>query len=546
MRASDLFVRCLENEGVKYVFGVPGEETLDLMDSLRESSIEFIATRHEQGAGFMAATVGRLTGVPGVALATLGPGVTNLVTPVAYAQLGAMPMCVITGQKPIHASKQGHFQMVDAIGMMKPITKHTCTVASGDRVPAIVREVFKIAEAERPGAVHVELPEDVAREQTSATPFAVHKVRRPDANEKAVAMACALIEQARSPLLLVGAGANRKRVSNMLLLFTTRTGIPFFNTQMGKGVIPEDHPLCLGTAALSDLDYVHCAVDRADLIINVGHDDIEKPPFFMTSKRPKVIHINFSPAQVDEIYFPQHEVVGDIAHAMWLLSERIQPQPHWDFSYSMRVKAYVDQKVVERADEDSFPVFPQRVVADVRTALGTDDIIALDNGTYKIWFARNYPALAPNTVLLDNALATMGAGLPSAIAAKLVFPERKVVAVCGDGGFMMNSQELETAVRLKLDLVVIVLNDGCYGMIKWKQQNLGFVECGVDYSNPDFVRYADAYGAQGHRVTKTDELLPLLRTCVSAPGVHLIDVPIDYSENTRVLTQELATKVCIS
>jgi acetolactate synthase-1/2/3 large subunit len=546
MRASDLFVRCLENEGVRYVFGVPGEETLDFLDSLRESTIQFVLTRHEQAAGFMAATVGRLTGVPGVVLATLGPGVTNLVTAAAYAQLGAMPMCMVTGQKPIHASKQGHFQIVDVIGMMKPLTKHTCTVVSGDRVPAIVREVFKIAETERPGAVHVELPEDVAAQESTARPFAVNKVRRPDANEKAVAMASALIEQARSPLLLVGSGANRKRVSKMLSLFLGRTGIPFFNTQLGKGVVPEDHPLCLGTAALSDRDFIHCAIERSDLIINVGHDVIEKPPFFMTENGPKVIHVNFSPAMVDDIYFPQHEVVGDIANALWLLSGRIQPQQHWDFAYFRRVKTYVDEMIAERADSDSFPILPQRLVADVRAALGREDILALDTGVYKIWFARNYPALAPNTVLLDNALATMGAGLPSAMAAKLVFPERKVVAVCGDGGFMMNSQELETAVRLKLDLVVIVLNDGSYGMIKWKQQNMCLAEFGMDYSNPDFVQYANAYGAHGHRVTKTADFLPLLRECVNGEGVHLIDVPVDYSENRRVLTQQLAEKVCIS
>lgn len=546
MKASDLFVRCLENEGVKYVFGVPGEENLDFIDSLRQSTIQFITTRHEQAAGFMAATVGRLTGIPGVVLSTLGPGVTNLITPAAYAQLGAMPMCMITGQKPIHVSKQGHFQIVDVIGMMKPITKHTCTLVRGDRAPAIVREIFKIAETERPGAVHVELPEDVAAEEATARPFVVNKVRRPDANEKAVAIASALIEEARSPLILIGAGANRKRVSNMLLLFITRTGIPFFNTMMGKGVIPEDHPLCLGTAALSDRDYIHCAVASSDLVINVGHDVIEKPPFFMTDNGAKVIHVNFFPAMVDDIYFPQHEVVGDIAHALWLLSERVRPQPHWDFAYFMRVKDYVDQKIAERAAADSFPMIPQRIVADIRAALGREDILVLDNGMYKIWFARNYPALAPNTVLLDNALATMGAGLPSALAAKLVFPERKVVAVCGDGGFMMNSQELETAVRLKLDLVVVVLNDGGYGMIRWKQQNMGFTEFGAGYSNPDFVQYANAYGAHGHRVAKTVDFLPLLRKCVNSDGVHLIDLPIDYSENTRVLTQELANMVCIA
>jgi acetolactate synthase-1/2/3 large subunit len=545
MRTSDLVIECLENEGVRYVFGVPGEENLDLLDSLRRSRIRLITTRHEQPAGIMAATVGRLTGIPGVCLATLGPGATNLVTAAAYAQLGAMPMCMITGQKPIHTSKQGHFQIVDAVGMMRPLTKFTRQLVKGDRVPAIVREAFKIAETERPGAVHLELPEDVAAEETAATPFTVNKVRRPDANEKAVTIAAALIEEARSPLLLIGAGANRKRVSKMLLRFIDRTGIPFFNTQMGKGVIPENHPLCLGTAALSDLDYIHCAVERSDLVINVGHDVIEKPPFFMTERGPKVIHVNFFPANVDDIYFPQHEVVGDIAHALWLMSERIRPQSHWDFVYSMRVKAYADEKIAERADADGFPVVPQRLVADIRAALGAEDIVALDNGVYKIWFARNYRALAPNTLLLDNALAAMGAGLPSAMAAKLVFPERRVVAVCGDGGFMMNSQEMETAVRLKLDLVVIVLNDGGYGMIKWKQQSAGFADFGLDYSNPDFVKYADAYGAHGHRVTKTADFLPLLSECVRTEGVHLIDLPVDYSENMRVLTKELAEKVCI-
>ena len=545
MKASDLFVRCLEEEGVGYIFGVPGEENLDLVESLRTSSIRLIVTRHEQPAGFMAATVGRLTGIPGVCLSTLGPGATNLVTAAAYAQLGAMPMCMITGQKPIYTSKQGHFQIIDAVAMMQPLTKFTKQVVEADRIPSIVREAFKKAEAERPGAVHIELPEDVAAEATSNPPFAVKKVRRPDANERAVAIAVEMIAEARSPLLLIGAGANRKRVSQLLLRFVEKTGIPFFNTQMGKGVIPEDHPLFLGTAALSDHDYVHCAVDRSDLVINVGHDVIEKPPFFMEAGGPKVIHINFVPAEVDEIYFPQHEVVGDIANALWQLSERIDAQPHWDFAYFMRVKRFVDEKIAERSDSDSFPVLPQRLVADVRAVLGPLDILTLDNGMYKLWFARNYRALGANTLFLDNALATMGAGLPSAMAAKMICPERKVVAVCGDGGFMMNSQEIETAVRLDLDLSVIILTDSGYGMIKWKQQHAGFADWGLDFTNPDFVKYAQCYGALGHRVTRTEDLRGLLDECVSSPGVHIIDVPIDYSENARVLTRELNEKTCI-
>ncbi len=545
MKASDLLVRCLENEGVRYVFGVPGEENLDVLESLRTSSIKLILTRHEQTAGFMAATVGRLTGRPGVCLSTLGPGATNLVTAAAYAQLGGMPMCMLTGQKPVHSSKQGHFQIIDTVSMMRPLTKFTRQITRGDRIPAVVREAFKLSEAERPGAVHIELPEDIAAESTSTEPFPVHTVRRPDANEKAVAIAAQWLAEAQRPLVLVGAGANRKRVSKMLLRFLEHTGLRFFTTQMGKGVISEDHPQCLGTAALSDRDYLHCAIERADLIINLGHDVIEKPPFFMRPNGTRVVHVNFVAACVDEVYFPQHEVVGDIANALWQLTERVQPQPHWDFAYFDKVREHVSAKVSERADAEAFPLLPQRIVADVRAALNPEDIVTLDNGMYKLWFARGYRALAPNSLLLDNALATMGAGLPSAMAAKLLFPERNVVAVCGDGGFMMNSQDLETAVRLGLHLIVIIINDSGYGMIKWKQEGMGFEDFGLDFRNPDFVRYAACYGADGHRVTAASDLGGILRKCLRAPAVHVIDVPVDYSENVKVLTEELSTKSCI-
>ena len=545
MKASDLFVKCLENEGVEYIFGVPGEENLDFLESLRHSSIQLILTRHEQPAGFMAATIGRLTGHPGVCLSTLGPGATNFFTPAAYAQLGAMPMCMITGQKPIHSSKQGHFQIVDLVSMMKPVTKFTKQIVAGDRIPSNVREAFKVCVEERPGAVHLELPEDVAAEETNNLPIPSRPVRRPDANEKAVDAAIALCEQARHPLLLIGAGANRKLISKRLIELIEKTGIPFFNTQMGKGVIPEDHPLFLGTAALSDNDYLHCAINRADLIINIGHDVVEKPPFFMTQEGFKVIHINFVASGIDEIYFPQLDVVGDIANALWQISSRLIVPSHWDFSYFMKVKRYVDEKLAECSDVDSFPVIPQRLVSDVRAALGAEDIIALDNGVYKVWFARSYRALSANTILLDNALATMGAGLPSAMAAKMVFPERKVVAICGDGGFMMNSHEIETAVRIKLEITVLILNDSAYGMIKWKQDSMGFSDYGLDFTNPDFVKYAESFGAFGHRVTSTAELKSLLISSTTTPGVHIIDCPIDYSENAKVLTQELIEKACI-
>ena len=539
MKASDLFVKALEQEGVRYIFGIPGEENLDLLESLRTSPIQLILTRHEQAAGFMAATYGRLTGQVGVCLSTLGPGATNLVTAAAYAQLGAMPMMMVTGQKPIKASKQGRFQVLDVVDMMRPITKYTAQIVSGERIASQVREAFRMASSERPGAVHLELPEDIADEETRPNLIEQSVIRRPIAEEKGINRAVSMIELARSPLLLIGAAANRKMTSRMLSRFVDEMRIPFVTTQMGKGVVDETHALFLGNTTLSDGDFVHRAIQHADLIINVGHDVVEKPPFFMRSSDKKVIHINYNAAEVDPVYFPQVEVVGDIANGIWAILERLQRQPHWDFSYFDKVKAAEEQELPHGCDDERFPIYPQRLVADVRKAMPDDGIIALDNGVYKIWFARNYKAKRPNTVLLDNALATMGAGLPSAMAAKLVCPDKPVMAICGDGGFMMNSQELETAIRLKLHLIVMILRDDAYGMIKWKQANMKFADFGLDYGNPDFVKYVEAYGGVGHRIDSAGALLPLLKRCMAEPAVHLIDVPIDYSDNDRILNIEL-------
>ncbi len=540
MRASDLFVAALENEKVRFVFGIPGEETLDLLDSLSRSNIKLILTRHEQAAGFMAATYGRLTGKAGVCLATLGPGATNLVTPAAYAQLGGMPMLMITGQKPIKSSKQGQFQIVDIVDMMDPITKETRQIVSGESVPYLVREAFRVAEEERPGACHLELPEDIAREDVSGQPLPASLVRRPIAEEKSICAAVALIKEAKHPLLVIGAAANRKISSTMLRELVESTNIPFVTTQMGKGVVDERDPRFLGNAALSSGDFVHRAIEHADLIINVGHDVIEKPPFIMKQGGVQVIHINFFSAQVDAVYFPQVEVVGDIGNSIWQISEGLTKQePHWDFSYFDKVRAAACAHQQEGIDDPRFPIYPQRLVADVRKVMPSDGIIALDNGVYKIWFARNYAAHCPNSVLLDNALASMGAGLPSAMAARLVHPDRKIMAICGDGGFMMNSQELETAIRLKLQLVILILRDNAYGMIKWKQSHLGFENFGLDYGNPDFVKYAESYGAVGHRVESADELVPLIKKCHESPGVHVIDVQVDYSENDCILNREI-------
>ena len=544
MKASDLFVRALEAEGVRYVFGIPGEENLDLLESLRTSRIGLVLTRHEQAAGFMAATHGRLTGKAGVALATLGPGATNFVTAAAYAQLGAMPMLMITGQKPIKTSKQGHFQIVDVVDMMRPLTKYTRQVVSADTIPARVREAFRNAEEERPGAVHLELPEDIARDPCDANVIDASQSRRPIADDKAIHRAIEALRTAKRPLLMVGAGANRKLTSKMLRRFVDHTGIPFFTTQMGKGVLDEEHPLFMGNAALSDGDFVHRAIDAADCIINCGHDVVEKPPFFMRTGHRMVIHVNFSSAQVDAVYFPQLEVVGDIANAIWRITEGLAPEPaspqsHWDFSFFQTVREHHDAHVVKRADDDRFPIHPARVVAEVRKVMPEDGIVCLDNGIYKLWFARSYRARMPNTLLLDNALATMGAGLPSAIAAKIVHPERRVLAVCGDGGFMMNSQELETAVRLKLDLVCVILRDDAYGMIRWKQAHMNLPDYGMALGNPDFVKYAEAYGARGHRPKAAGDLGSMIERAFGAGGVHVIDVPVDYSENDRILNHEI-------
>ena len=547
MKASDLFVKALEVEGVECIFGVPGEENLDFIESVRKSKIRFVTTRHEQGAGFMAAIMGRLTGKAGVCLSTLGPGATNLVTPAAYAQLGGMPMMMITGQKPIKSSKQGQFQIIDVIQMMKPLTKFTKQVVNGNTIPSLVREAFRAAEEERPGAVHLELPEDIAQESTTRKIIerpSLYPTRRPIADKKAILKAAVMIQQAKHPLLLIGAGANRKRTANMLREFVEKTGIPFFNTQMGKGVIDERHPLFLGTAALSENDFLHCAIEQADLIINVGHDVVEKPPFLMEPGGRKVIHVNFLSANIDDVYFPQLEVVGDIANAIWQIKENIVVQSSWDLNYFTKIKEELENHISQCSKASNFPLFPQRVVADVRDSMPSDGIVTLDNGVYKIWFARNYKAYEPNTLLLDNALATMGAGLPTAIGAKILYPEKKVLAICGDGGFMMNSQELETAVRLKMDLTVMILNDSAYGMIKWKQAAMGFQEFSLDFTNPDFCKYAESYGANGYKLKSSEDLKTRLQELLNSPGVNLLDVPVDYSENERVLIQELKEKTC--
>ncbi len=541
MKAAKLFVKCLEEAGVKYIFGLPGEENLALLDAIRTSSIQFIVTRDEQGAVFMACTVGRLTGRVGVALSTLGPGATNLVTGVAYAQLGAMPLLVITGQKPIRRSKQGRFQIIDVVRMMEPLTKMAKTIVSGERVPSDIYQAIKLAESERPGAVHLEFPEDIAEEETNAKPIRWQKIRRAGPDPKAVAEAVSEIENAKHPVILIASGANRKSSRKHLRNLIEKTKIPFATTQMGKGVEDERSPLYLGTTALSSGDYIHKILGYADLIVVVGHDLSEKPPFLLASDK-KIIHVNFYPADVDDVYIPSLEVIGDIAHSLWAITEQISAK-QWDFSYFLQVKAMFARELESKSNSVMFPPKPQRIVSDLRKVLPDDGVLALDNGMYKLWIARNFPAAEPNTVLLDNALATMGAGLSIGIAAKLLYPQRKVVVIAGDGGIMMNISELETAKRLGIDLVVVIFNDSGYGMIRWKQEDMKLPNFGLSFANPDFVLLAESFGAKGYRIKSADEFKTVLEKSLDSKGIHILDCPVDYSENTSFFGKELKESV---
>ena len=539
MKGSDLLASALENEGVERIFGVPGEENLDVVESLRRSSIKLIVTRHEQAASFMAATQGRLTGRPGVCLATLGPGALNLTTGAAYALLGAMPMIMITGQKGILSRKQGRFQVVDIVATMAPLTKMARQIVSPTIIPTTVREAFRLAQQERPGPVHLELPEDIAAEEAPEIPLVKpHPIDIAVADSAALDRAAELILKAERPLVMLGAAASRPRLAGPLSDFVRRVRIPFFNTQMGKGSVTGGSGLYMGTAALSERDYVHRAIDRADLIIAIGHDAVEKPPFIMGPGPPTVLHVGYLPATVEEVYFPQSELIGDIGPSLKLLGDRIEGKLR-NAGALLPLREGILAHIAERAKERRFPLTPQQIVHDVRQVMPDNGIVCLDNGMYKIWFARNYRTHMANTLLLDNALATMGAGLPAAIAVAILHPHRRVLAVCGDGGFMMNSQEMETAVRLGLNLVVLVLQDNAYGMIRWKQQADGFADFGMTFGNPDFAAYARAYHAKGSQVEAADGLVPALEAAFRARGVHLVAAPIDYSENTRVLIDEL-------
>ena len=523
MKSSDLLIKCLENDGVTRVFGVPGEETLDILESLRNSSIQFITTRHEQAAAFMAATYGRLTGRAGVVLTTLGPGATNLATGLTYATLGGFPLVAITGQKPIKQTKQGKFQQVNIVQLAEPITKMSRRIESAEKIPVLVSRAFRHAEQERPGAVLLEIPEDIARENTGIAPLSRNRFPLPNPNPSLIKKASELIRSSRAQIIIIGADAKRWDIENELSEFINQTRLPFVTTQLGKGILPETNQYYLGTTALTDGERVHDALKAADTFIVIGHTIFEKSPCIPNHATQKIIHINTTPGEVSHIYQPSLEIVGDVAESLRELTSVLK-------NFTLNSSSF--GSLVNNADNvmnASFPLRQEHIVAALQKAVPKDAVIALDNGLYKLAVTSNFRAMWRHHILLDNTLATMGAGLPSAIAAKLVYPDRRVVALCGDGGFMMNSQELETATRLKLQLLVIILNDNAFGMIREKQKQMGFDDFGVTYQNPDFVKLAESYGAKGYRINEGENLADTIAKFLYEPGVSLVEVPVTYS-----------------
>jgi len=542
MKASDLIVQCLENEGVRYVFGLPGEEIMDILDSLLDSPITFIPTRHEQGAAFMADAYGRLTGRAGVCLSTLGPGATNLATGVADANLDRAPLVAITGQAGRDRVHKESHQHVDIVEHFRPLTKWNTHVETAAVIPEVIRKAFKLAESEKPGACHIEVPEDVAGEAAEGTPLSTERTRRPSPDRPALQTAARLIEGASFPLIFAGNGVARGEASRELRELARSHGIPVVHTFMAKGTMPYDDELCLLSAGLQARDYISCGFDKADLIIAVGYDPVEYAPKFWNPDRKKpIIHIDFTPAEVDGFYQPAVEVVADVRETLELLNSLVKGQK--DPTPYRTLRSVILEQLEEGAADDTFPLKPQRILRDLRTQMARDDILISDVGTHKLWIARTYPAYEPNTVLISNGFAAMGFALPAAVSAKLVHPERKVVAVSGDGGFLMNCQELETARRLGLAIVNVIFRDGGYNLIQWKQQTHHGRESGVTFGNPDFVELARAFGAKGYRVESARQLSPILAEALAQPGPSIIDVPVDYGENAK-LTARLGRLVC--
>ncbi len=542
-RAAELFVKCLENEGVEYIFGIPGEENLDVMDALLSSPIKFVTVRHEQGAAFMADVYGRLTGKAGVCLATLGPGATNLVTGFADANMDYAPIVAIAGQGATTRMHKESHQVLDLVSLYEPISKYASEILSAEIIPEIVRKAFKVAESEKPGGSFISFPENIAGTLLTADklPLRVQSASAPRPEPQKVEQAAQVISAAKYPIVMAGNGVIRGGASANLLAFAEKLKIPVTTTFMAKGAMPFSHELSLGTVGLQAHDYVACGFDRADVIICVGFDMIEyHPHLWHKTLDKKIIHIDQSNAEVDEHYMLECGVIGNIQNSLDDIAALATPKV--DLPSSTLRQAIVDE-LNAFEDDNSFPVKPQRILTDVRKALNNDDILISDVGAHKMWIARMYQAELPNTCIISNGFASMGIGVPGAIAAKMLYPAKTVMTINGDAGFMMNSQEIETALRHNVAIIIMIWNDSEYGLIKWHQLRRFKRESNISFTNPDFVKYAESFGAKGYRVESAEQLLPTIEQAKQDNTVVIIDVAVDYSENMK-LTEKLGELVC--
>lgn len=534
LNTAELLVKCLENEGVEYIFGLPGEENLDVLEALKNSSIKFITTRHEQGAAFMADVYGRLTGKAGVCLSTLGPGATNLMTGVADANLDGAPLVAITGQVGTDRMHIESHQYLDLVAMFAPVTKWNKQIVRPGITPEVVRRAFKTAQSEKPGAVHIDLPENIAAMAADGYPLPLDSQEKVYASYRTLNMAAAVISKAKNPLILAGNGAIRANASEALTEFATALNIPVANTFMGKGVIPYTHPLALWAVGLQQRDLISCAFDRSDLIIAVGYDLIEySPKKWNPDGKLPIIHIGMTPAEIDSSYAPVVEVVGDITDSLIDILKRADRQ-NKPTPVTAGLKTEIRADYETYANDTGFPIKPQKLIYDLRQVMGPEDIAICDVGAHKMWMARHYHSDCPNTCIISNGFAAMGIAIPGAIAAKLVHPDKRVVAVTGDGGFMMNCQELETALRVGTPFVTLIFNDGGYGLIEWKQLNYFGTSSFIKFGNPDFVKFAESMGLKGYRVESTQDLIPTLEEAFRQEVPTVIDVPVDYGENLRL------------
>ncbi|MFN7713887.1 MAG: acetolactate synthase large subunit [Pseudanabaenaceae cyanobacterium] len=544
MNTAELLVQCLENEGVSYIFGLPGEENMAVLHALQNSSIQFVTTRHEQGAAFMADVYGRLTGKPGVCLSTLGPGATNLMTGVADANLDCAPLVAITGQVGTDRMHIESHQYLDLVAMFAPVTKWNAQIVRPSNTPEIVRKAFKISQTEKPGAVHIDLPENIAAMPATGAPLPYKSDgNRMYASYRSLGDAAVSINEAQNPIILVGNGAIRSHASQALTDFATRLNIPVVNTFMGKGVIPYHHPLALWTIGLQQRDLISCAFDDTDLVIAVGYDLIEySPKKWNPQGTIPIVHIGETPAEVDSSYMPSVEIVGDISDSLLEIMHRCD-RTGMDTPSALKLRPQILADYEQYAKDDAFPMKPQKIVYDLRHVMGDQDIVISDVGAHKIWMARQYHCNRPNTCIISNGFAAMGIAIPGAVAAKLVHPDRKIVAVTGDGGFMMNMQELETATRLKTPFVTIIFNDGGYGLIEWKQNLHYGASAYVRFGNPDFVKLAQSMGLIGYRIESAADFVPTLKEALHQDLPVVIDCPVDYRENMR-FSQKITDLSC--